>query len=121
MTKLSPIKEFAQDHMLGGGQVGIWIKQVLALELPPSSALQRHACRGWGCPSAQRAMKALWQEARVSTDVKVGRALRLGEQREVGQRSKRQEAEVLVTLAGVSPLAVLLGEGVTLLTSPWYQ
>lgn len=62
MMKLSPIKEFAQDHVLGGGQVGIWIKQVLALELPPSSALQRRPCRGRGFPSAQRAMKALWQE-----------------------------------------------------------
>lgn len=38
----------------------------------------------------------------MSTDVKAGRALCLGEQREVRQRSKRQEAEVLVTLAGVS-------------------
>lgn len=57
----------------------------------------------------------------MSTDVKVGQALRFGEQREVRQRSKWQEAEVLATLAGVSPLAVLLGEGVTLLTSPWSQ
>lgn len=57
----------------------------------------------------------------MSTDVKAGRALRLGEQREVRQRSKWQEAEVLVTLVRVSPLAVLLGEGVTLLTSPSSQ
>lgn len=57
----------------------------------------------------------------MSTDVKAGRALRLGEQCEVRQRSTRQEAEVLVTLVRVSPLAVLLGEGVTLLTSPSSQ
>lgn len=91
MKKLSPVKEFAPDHVLGGSQVGIQIKWVLALEpLPPQPF--RGILRGGGALTAHGRSQDLWQEEQPSKDVEVGLSTtQLGAQCEGRRRGQRRQ------------------------------